>query len=323
MTTLSLTSLKSFLRAARGRSQEQIIVEFLAILIAEDETIDQGSVLINYPHEKKLVLFNEGDFLFSKKFLDPGKRRDYPTEFNYYSGIAGRAFREKDTKLYSAAAGKDSQADFLGQSPISNMICVPIMLQNLGEDPFGIICVHNNDINKRFDSDEIEKIESYVEALAFALKASFPKILLEKNVFIVHGRDSKSRAELEALLYKLGVKPRILKDEQKNAQGILPAIEQLIKICAAGFILVTPDDEGRLFGSNENFMPRARENVIFEMGLLFSAFREFGHAAILLKKPVTMPSDLSGIAYEEFTEIADIEGRIRSKLEGWGLKLGG
>jgi hypothetical protein len=322
MPALSLTSLKSFLRASRGRSQEQIIVEFLQVLIAEDETIDQGSVLINYPHEKKLVLFNEGDFLFSRNFLDPGQRRDYPTEFNYNSGIAGRAFREKGTKSYSATAGKDPQADFLGKSPISNMICVPIMLHNLGEEPFGIVCVHNNDVNKPFNSEEIEKIESYVEALSFALRASFPKILLEKNVFIVHGRDSKSRAELEALLYKLGVKPRILKDEQKNAQGILPAIEQLIKICAAGFILVTPDDEGRLFGSNENFMPRARENVIFEMGLLFSAFREFGHAAILLKKPVTMPSDLSGIAYEEFTEIADIEGRIRSKLEGWGLKLG-
>jgi predicted nucleotide-binding protein len=323
MTTLSLMSLKSFLRAARGQSQEQIIVEFLQVLIAEDETIDQGSVLINYPHEDKLVLFNEGDFLFSKKFLDPKQRPDYPTEFNYFSGIAGRAFREKGTKVYSATAGKDSQADFLGKSSIKNMICVPIMLQNIGDIPFGIVCVHNNDLNKKFDSDDVEMIESYVEALAFALKASFPKILLEKNVFIVHGRDAKSRAELETLLFKLGVKPRTLMDEQKKAQGILPAIEQLIKVCAAGFILVTPDDEGRLFGSGDTLMPRARENVIFEMGLLFSAFREFERVAVLLKKPVTMPSDLSGTLYEEFTEIADIEGRIRSKLEGWGLKPSG
>lgn len=62
---------RAFLRAARGRSQEEIIIEFLASTVLNDPVADNGSVLINHPKRKMLITFNEGDFLFGKKTTGP------------------------------------------------------------------------------------------------------------------------------------------------------------------------------------------------------------------------------------------------------------
>jgi len=62
---------RRFLRAARGRSQEDIVIEFLASTVLNDPVSDNGSVLINHPQRKLLITFNEGNFLFEKKLLDP------------------------------------------------------------------------------------------------------------------------------------------------------------------------------------------------------------------------------------------------------------
>src|SRR3974390_2744158 len=141
MSDVDLKSLTGFLRAARGGSQESIIVTFLDAVVNVEAIVDNGSVLINHTGRKKLVLFNEGDFLFGRKLLDPDQRPRWPSEFGYFEGIAGRCFRAARTLLY-CKADSSSQADFVGQSPIENMVCIPI-ITNLGK-PFGIVCFHNN-----------------------------------------------------------------------------------------------------------------------------------------------------------------------------------
>ena len=67
------------------------------------------------------------------------------------------------------------------------------------------------------------------------------------------------------------------------------------------------------------FELRARENVIFETGLLFSKFRQFGRVSILLKKPAKLPSDLSGLFVDQFDKIKDVERNIKQRLKDWGL----
>ena len=79
MGSVSLEPLRGFLRAAKGRSQEQIIIEFLAATVLADLISDNGSVLIDNPRAQKLVVFNEGDFLFESKLLDPATRAKFGT----------------------------------------------------------------------------------------------------------------------------------------------------------------------------------------------------------------------------------------------------
>jgi predicted nucleotide-binding protein len=57
---------------------------------------------------------------------------------------------------------------------------------------------------------------------------------------------------------------------------------------------MTPDDEGGLAGGTHR--PRARQNVVFELGFFIGKLGPAGVAA-LLKGDVEKPSDFDGIAY--------------------------
>jgi predicted nucleotide-binding protein len=140
------------------------------------------------------------------------------------------------------------------------------------------------------------------------------------NIFIVHGRDRATLQELELLLRKYDVKPKVLIKSNTGPNSILEELEGLIRICKAGFILVTPDDEGRLQGSTEPLAGRARQNVIFETGLLFAKFRRFERVALVVRRPIELPSDLNGILYLEFEKsVGELELQIVEKLNGWGI----
>lgn len=60
-------------------------------------------------------------------------------------------------------------------------------------------------------------------------------------------------------------------------------------------ILLTDDDEGRAKGVAD-LQPRARQNVIFEMGYFIGNLSR-KRVAVLHSKSVELPSDLSGIVY--------------------------
>ena len=111
---------------------------------------------------------------------------------------------------------------------------------------------------------------------------------------------------------KYQVTPRVLKNKNKGARSILDELESLIRVCKAGFILATPDDEGHLRGSSDPLAERARENVIFETGLLFAKFREFERVAVLLKRPLKLPTDLDGIVYELSTMSGTLNRRSKT-----------
>ncbi|MGY3036541.1 hypothetical protein ACVIIV_005711 [Bradyrhizobium sp. USDA 4354] len=236
------------------------------------------------------------------------------TTLGYFGTIAGNCFRTGTQTVFSRAQG----GEFYGDSPIQNMVCFPIKL-GPSRSPFGVACFHNNIPEKAFSPEDLRVLEAYTDILALALHTPHPELQLDRNVFIVHGRDERSRISLESILRQNKVNPKVLLREDKNATTILSALEELIRTCKAGFILATPDDEGRLGKPNEQLAARARENVIFEMGMLFAKFRAFDRVAILLKKPLRLPSDLNGVTYEEFERIEDIEATVVRKLDSWKL----
>lgn len=305
-----------FLQASRGRSQEEIIIEFVRAVIEINPVADEGSVLINHPKIKKLVLFNENDFLFKRKMLDA--KAHWPRIFKYTDGIAGRCFREATVQTYPSQR-PDADDDFIGRSPIKNMVCIPIITRK-GGSPFGVACFHNNDAKRPFSAADERVLRAYTDILALALHTPHPELQLDRNVFIVHGRDKTSLRGLKDILRAYGVTPKVLQEEDKNVKSILGALEELIRTCKAGFVLATPDDVGRL-ASDKEMAPRARESVVFEMGLLLAKFREFERVAILVKHPLKLPSDLDGITTERFDDIREpqLARAIRRKLVNWQL----
>ena len=129
-----------------------------------------------------------------------------------------------------------------------------------------------------------------------------------KEVFVIHGRDGGTRAMVARFLEQLSLKPVIL-DEQSN-QG-LTIIEKFERHAQVGFAvaLLTPDDAGSLQGDGSNLNPRARQNVIFELGFFIGKLGRKGVCA-LTKGNVEIPSDYAGVVYIPLDD-----------SEGWKMKL--
>ncbi|WP_139412456.1 TIR domain-containing protein [Bartonella mastomydis] len=125
-----------------------------------------------------------------------------------------------------------------------------------------------------------------------------------KKIFIVHGHDHTALEQIKLALYDLGLQPYIL--PINNGLTIIEALEK--EICKPtssikfGIVLLTPDDMGYVkTASADTAQPRARQNVILEMGMLITALSR-KNVAILKKQHVEIPSDAQGIIYIPFHE---------------------
>jgi predicted nucleotide-binding protein len=145
------------------------------------------------------------------------------------------------------------------------------------------------------------------------------------RVFVVHGHDEASREQLERILMILGLDPFVLQNTSGHGMTIIEALEQQIgKAPEAkfGIVLMTPDDMGYSNRDGEAAVqPRARQNVVMEMGMLLSSLtRE--RVAILVKGHVEQPSDANGIIYLHFNNhVKEVVPRLTERLRAVGFDI--
>ncbi|WP_273754990.1 TIR domain-containing protein [Bartonella sp. MM73XJBT.G] len=144
------------------------------------------------------------------------------------------------------------------------------------------------------------------------------------KIFIVHGHDHGSLTKLENALLKLRLEPSALQNTSGNG---LPIIETLKKeICkdSIGFsiVLLTPDDIGYARSDGETKAQfRARQNVIFEMGML-TAVLPLERIAILYKEGIELPSDVNGVYYLSFKEdVKETYLKLMKRLKAAGFHI--
>lgn len=151
-----------------------------------------------------------------------------------------------------------------------------------------------------------------------------------RRVLIVSGRNRKAHRELQLWLKDLRLEPVVL--EAHATQGsatTAEALETAAATCGTGIILATPDDEGRLVidedgrplrpGQNQKLQPRARQNVVLELGILW------GHLGrekiiLLMENSVRLGTDTSGIMTIRFD--ADVRSAfedLRKRLQAMGI----
>jgi len=145
-----------------------------------------------------------------------------------------------------------------------------------------------------------------------------------KNVFIVHGRDVGIRAQVEAFLRRLKLEPIILQDMPNMGQSLLGKIRTNSGVAYA-VVLLTGDDEGRLnVVGNKNaspeLKPRARQNVVFELGFFLAQLGD-GHVAALCQDGIEIPSDFLGIMYIPWDENGNWRGKLITELKTAGLAV--
>ncbi len=313
--SLIMTNLKNFLNAARGKSQSEILKDFLRMIIFRGGLSKSGAVLLWKKEDGMLHLFNEDGFLFREGYLDKTKwtkEKDSDLKFALHECFAGLAFTTRTTQ-YDPDVSKNKHYIDTGE-PIRDMLCVPIILPSRVY-PLGVASFHNPPTDRPFSDKKRTTIEVSVNSLCFALDlASRPK---SKNVFIVHGRNLDALNCLKVILMERGVTPVIL-GEQARVGEVLQKLDDLLVECCAGFVLLTPDDKGRYY-EDKKLQDRARQNVIFEGGWLNALFRQGEHVCFLKVGNVELPSDIAGVWYEDFDPRKPNVNGIEKILTKWGI----
>jgi len=129
------------------------------------------------------------------------------------------------------------------------------------------------------------------------------------DVFIVHGHDKEMEQAVARVLSRLGLDPIILHEQPNNGQTIIEKFET--NAIRAGFVVVllSPDDVGYPANKPKAKKPRARQNVILELGYFVG---KLGRKYVfpLKRGEVEVPSDYQGVAYIDY----DASGAWRLKL---------
>jgi predicted nucleotide-binding protein len=145
----------------------------------------------------------------------------------------------------------------------------------------------------------------------------------EAKIFIVHGHDREARDQLELILMRLGLTPFILQNADGGSKTIIEALEHHIcRDAAFGIVLLTPDDYGYSKTADDaDRQPRARQNVILEMGMLMAALSR-SRMVILKKGALEMPSDAAGILYIEFNDhVREVAPKLAQRLQAAGYAI--
>lgn len=146
-----------------------------------------------------------------------------------------------------------------------------------------------------------------------------------KKVFVVHGHDVTAREQLELILHRLGLNPFVLQNTSGEGLTIIESLEK--EICPVGgarfgIVLLTPDDMGYVKSAKpEDAQPRARQNVVLEMGMLIAAIGR-KNVAILKKGHLEAPSDAQGILYIPFNDhVKETVPKLVDRLRASGFVM--
>lgn len=91
-----------------------------------------------------------------------------------------------------------------------------------------------------------------------------------------------------------------------------------------GIVLMTPDDMGYAARDGaDKLQPRARQNVVLEMGMLMASLTR-SKVAILVKGHLEQPSDANGILYLHFNNhVKEVVPKLAEHLRLAGFNIDG
>lgn len=143
-----------------------------------------------------------------------------------------------------------------------------------------------------------------------------------KRIFIVHGHDDMSKKELKLILREWGLIPVVSGEEPAQGKTIIENLLSHIESCMYGIILLTPDDFGySKKDGTEQVKPRARQNVVLEMGIVLGILGR-SRVIVLRKAEVEDPTDINGLIYKAYRESVDeTKESLRKELISAGIYI--
>jgi predicted nucleotide-binding protein len=120
------------------------------------------------------------------------------------------------------------------------------------------------------------------------------------KIFLVHGHDNPTLHEVARFLERLRQKVIVLREQPNQGRTVIEKFENYADVGFA-VVLLTPDDAGGPVpvASPEDLQPRARQNVIFELGYFIGRLGRNRVSALYIEG-VEIPSDYDGVLYTKF-----------------------
>jgi len=130
------------------------------------------------------------------------------------------------------------------------------------------------------------------------------------RVFVVHGHDNEMKQAVARSVERLGLEAVILHEKPNRGQTIIEKIERFSDVGFA-VVLLSPDDTGYLTTAGPGAaQPRARQNVILELGY-FAGKLGRENVVALYRGSIELPSDYDGVLYTPYDSDS---GTWRSEL---------
>jgi predicted nucleotide-binding protein len=135
--------------------------------------------------------------------------------------------------------------------------------------------------------------------------------------FVVHGHDDGARETIARFLEKIDFQAVILHERPNKGRTIITKFREEAADIGFAIVLMTADDHGAKVG--EPTRPRARQNVVFELGFFIGALGP-ERVVAMLKGDVERPSDFEGVVYISLDD-SDWRAALGRELEAIGFAI--
>jgi len=146
------------------------------------------------------------------------------------------------------------------------------------------------------------------------------EVEIRNAVFIVHGHDEVTKEKVARFVEKLGLTIIILHEQINKGMTVIEKFEDCSKKAGFAIALFTPDDVAYPLGEENKLKPRARQNVVLEMGY-FAGLLGRQKIFVLCKGEVEIPSDILGIVYTQMDEADSWKLSLAKELKGAGYEI--
>lgn len=182
------------------------------------------------------------------------------------------------------------------------------------------IGLYRRDVTNKIN--RLRGILGKLELIPEQIPGSSPEqtVVNSNEVFIVHGHDRAAKSEVARFVEKLGLKVTILDEQPGGGKTIIEKFEAYASNAGFAIVLLTPDDVGAAKDERDNLNPRARQNVIFEMGYFVKGLGR-GRVCAMSTEEVEIPSDLAGVEYIPLDPHGGWEKKLDREMEAAGLTV--
>ncbi|SFW74438.1 TIR domain-containing protein [Luteibacter sp. UNCMF366Tsu5.1] len=133
-----------------------------------------------------------------------------------------------------------------------------------------------------------------------------PQEPLPQKVFVVHGRNEEVKSKVVLFMERIGVETIVLHEQPNAGRTIIEKFDEIASTVGFAVVLMTPDDVGGL--TQDQLLPRARQNVVLELGYFIGKLGKKRVCALKIAD-IEDPSDFLGVLH------------IKVEGEGWKILL--